>query len=141
MAGEVGCVVGRVYTSFTGFFDKKRHSAAGTVQMCLTGRLLERAGFAFWDLGQDLEYKLGLGAKAAPRAEFLALCRGARGTGLVAGALNTVIIAIDAVSQTAVGAALGADWAGKKNPATGDPVYSPAAYAKAFSILVATFVT
>ena len=68
------------------------------------------------------------------------LCRGARGTGLVAGALNTVIIAIDAVSQTAVGAALGADWAGKKNPATGDPVYSPAAYAKAFSILVATFV-
>ena len=67
------------------------------------------------------------------------LCRGARGTGLVAGALNTIIIAIDAVAQTAVGAALGAGWNGRKDPHSGDPVYSPQAYAKAFSILLATF--
>jgi hypothetical protein len=39
--------------------------------MALTGRLLERSGFAFWDLGQDFAYKAKLGATLWPRLHFL----------------------------------------------------------------------
>ena len=91
-----------MYTSFTGFFDKD-YSGAGTVQLLAMARLLQEAGFAFWDLGQELAYKLDLGcdasppphaaplgssrlmdcmdrrrAKLLPRAEFLAEFRAAR---------------------------------------------------------------
>ena len=76
-AGEFGAVVGGVYTSFTGFFDSK-HPGAGTVQLCGTAKLLQDAGFAFWDLGQEIPYKLELGASMLPRAEFLAQFRAAR---------------------------------------------------------------
>ena len=34
-------------------------------------KLLERAGFAWWDLGQEHEYKRRLGAATLPRADFL----------------------------------------------------------------------
>ena len=54
-----------VYTSFTGFFDKD-YSGAGTVQLLAMARLLQEAGFAFWDLGQELAYKLDLGCGAFP---------------------------------------------------------------------------
>lgn len=75
VAGEVGCVSGRCYTSFTGF-----HSVAnaGSVQLALTARLLERAGFAFWDLGQEFEYKAQLGARLWPRLQFLERFRAVR---------------------------------------------------------------
>ena len=68
VAGEIGAVTGSVYTSFTGF-----HAAdgAGAAQIALTARLLERAGFAFWDMGQEHEYKLKHGAIVVSRCEFL----------------------------------------------------------------------
>ena len=49
VAGEFGCVVGCSYTSFSGFHSV---DSAGSVQMLLTARLLETAGFEYWDMGQ-----------------------------------------------------------------------------------------
>ena len=50
----------------------------GAAQMALTALVLQRAGFAFWDMGQEHAYKLHHGATLMPRAPFLALFRGAR---------------------------------------------------------------
>lgn len=75
VAGEVGCVSGRCYTSFTGFHCVAN---AGSVQLALTARLLERAGFAFWDLGQEFDYKAQLGARLWPRLQFLEHFRAVR---------------------------------------------------------------
>ena len=60
----------------TGFH---RVANTGSVQLALTARLLERAGFAFWDLGQEFEYKLKLGARLWPRVQFLERFHAVRG--------------------------------------------------------------
>ena len=75
VAGEFGAAVGAVYTSFTGFYSV---SGAGPVQLLAMAKLLAECGYDFWDLGQDLKYKLDLGARMSPRAEFLAAFREAR---------------------------------------------------------------
>lgn len=72
VAGDLGCMVGSVYTSFSGFH---LGDGTGSIQLALTGRLLERAGFGMWDLGQEHTYKVALGASALPRREFLAKFR------------------------------------------------------------------
>jgi Leu/Phe-tRNA-protein transferase len=69
-AGEFGVVSGRIYTSYSGYYDE---DSAGTVQLILTGRYLRDAGFAFWDLGMPMEYKTRLGAREVERGEFLDL--------------------------------------------------------------------
>ncbi|QQO10069.1 GNAT family N-acetyltransferase [Breznakiella homolactica] len=74
-AGEFGVSIGGVYTSYSGFF---REPSAGTVQMVMTGRFLEQAGYAFWDLGMPLEYKYSLGARTLDRERFMELFRDAR---------------------------------------------------------------
>lgn len=68
VAGEVGYTCGRVYTSLAGFH---RRSGTGSVQLAALGVLLGRAGFAWWDLGMVIEYKLALGARVFEREEFL----------------------------------------------------------------------
>ncbi len=68
VAGEIGYVCGAVYTSVSGFYRK---SGAGSVQLACLGRHLEKRGFAFWDLGMEVEYKRTLGARLLPRREFL----------------------------------------------------------------------
>jgi Leu/Phe-tRNA-protein transferase len=73
-AGEFGAVAGRVYTSYSGYYDE---DSSGTVQMLLTGRYLRDSGFAFWDLGMPLDYKERLGAKNVSPVEFVELFRGA----------------------------------------------------------------
>ena len=75
VAGELGYIVGRVYTSLSGFCSM---DSAGTVQLCVTGSVLERHGFAFWDLGMHMDYKEHLGAKAIPRKTFLQKLKAAR---------------------------------------------------------------
>jgi Leu/Phe-tRNA-protein transferase len=75
VAGEFGSVLGRVYTSYSGYHDE---DSAGSVQLALTGRWLRDAGFAFWDLGMDIPYKLRLGARLLDRENFLELFRSAR---------------------------------------------------------------
>ena len=75
-AGEIGVVVGRVYTSYSGYYEEDN---AGTVQMILMTRWLEENGFAFLDLGMPLDYKTGLGAKDISPDRFVELFRVARG--------------------------------------------------------------
>jgi Leu/Phe-tRNA-protein transferase len=68
MAGEFGIVAGKVYTSYSGYTEE---SSAGTAQMILTAGYLEKNGFAFWDLGMPLDYKLTLGAREISREDFM----------------------------------------------------------------------
>ena len=69
-AGEFGIISGRVYTSYSGYYEEDN---AGTVQMILTAQYLEKSGFDFWDLGMPLDYKLTLGALEISRKEFMEL--------------------------------------------------------------------
>jgi hypothetical protein len=71
-AGEFGVLAGRVYTSYSGYYDEDN---AGSVQMILTAKLLERLGAPFWDLGMPLDYKTGLGARNVTTARFVELFR------------------------------------------------------------------
>jgi Leu/Phe-tRNA-protein transferase len=73
VAGEVGYIIGRTYTSLTGFssYDKKYRNY-GTLQMVLLSKLLEHNNFAFWNLGHPyMEYKNRLGAKIFTREQFI----------------------------------------------------------------------
>jgi hypothetical protein len=74
VAGEFGTVVGRVYTSYSGYRDE---DSAGTAQLVLTGRYLRDGGYAFWDLGMPMDYKDRLGAVNVDPRRFVALYRGA----------------------------------------------------------------
>jgi len=74
VAGEFGVVAGRVYTSYSGYYDE---SNAGTVQLILTARYLEEHGYAFFDLGMPLQYKTDLGAIDISPQEFVDLFRAA----------------------------------------------------------------
>jgi Leu/Phe-tRNA-protein transferase len=74
-AGEIGVAIGRVYTSYSGYYEEAN---AGTVQMILMTRWLEENGFAFLDLGMPLDYKTGLGAKDISPDRFVELFREAR---------------------------------------------------------------
>lgn len=73
IAGELGYIIGRTYTSLTGFFKKeKRYNHHGKLQLVLLARYLEQQGFDFWNLGHAcMEYKLQLGAKVYTRQDFL----------------------------------------------------------------------
>jgi len=75
-AGEIGVVIGRVYTSYSGYYEENN---AGTVQIILMARWLEENGFAFLDLGMPLEYKAALGVKDISPDRFVELFRSARG--------------------------------------------------------------
>ncbi|KAI8804291.1 hypothetical protein BJ742DRAFT_856912 [Cladochytrium replicatum] len=70
VAGEIGYIVGSVYTSLTGF---ALESGSGTVQLCAVGRFLESKGVEVWDLGMEIPYKTRLGAKCISRESWLDL--------------------------------------------------------------------
>jgi Leu/Phe-tRNA-protein transferase len=72
-AGEFGVVCGKVYTSYSGFYDEDN---AGTVQLVLTAQYLQEHGFSFFDLGMPLDYKTDLGAVDITPQEFVKLFRG-----------------------------------------------------------------
>jgi Leu/Phe-tRNA-protein transferase len=74
-AGEFGVSQGGAYTSYSGYYDE---SSAGTIQMVLTGNLLEAQGYSFWDLGMPIPYKLDLGARVISRERFISLFRSTR---------------------------------------------------------------
>jgi len=74
VAGELGYFFGATYTSLTGFFNRtdRRWNNCGKLQMVLLAYRLQELGVAFWNLGHPyMPYKLKLGARILPRAEFL----------------------------------------------------------------------
>jgi Leu/Phe-tRNA-protein transferase len=73
VAGEIGYVIGRTYTSLSGFSSrKKEHRDYGKAQLVLLAKYLESHGFDFWNLGHPyMDYKLALGAKIYNREDFL----------------------------------------------------------------------
>jgi Leu/Phe-tRNA-protein transferase len=74
-AGEIGVVMGRVYTSYSGYYEEDN---AGTVQMILTAKRLDEAGFDFLDFGMPLDYKTALGARDISPHEFVEIFRAAQ---------------------------------------------------------------
>jgi len=76
VAGEFGVKAGKVYTSYSGYYDE---SNAGTVQLILTTLWLRENGFAFFDLGMPMDYKTDLGATDISPEDFVALFRSAQG--------------------------------------------------------------
>lgn len=82
LAGELGCVTGKVYTSMSGFLDRSYEgfNHAGKLQLLRLGEHLRDNGFAFWNLGQPhMDYKFALGAKEVERALFLERWRAVAG--------------------------------------------------------------
>lgn len=75
-AGEFGVLAGRVYTSYSGYYDE---DSAGTVQMVLMTQYLRDHGFSLLDLGMPLDYKYDLGAKNIDPWEFIERFREGRG--------------------------------------------------------------
>ena len=71
-AGEFGVVCGKVYTSYSGYYDEDN---AGTVQLILATKYLQENGFTFFDLGMPLDYKSALGAVNVSPHEFIKLFR------------------------------------------------------------------
>ena len=73
IAGEVGYVIGKTYTSLTGFSSReKKYNNCGTLQLVLLAKYLEKNGFSFWNLGHPhMQYKQKLGSKIYTRVEFL----------------------------------------------------------------------
>lgn len=74
LAGEIGYVIGATYTSLSGFAhrDKQCYGGVGTLQLVLLAKLLEKLGFAFWNMGHpQLQYKMDLGAEVFQRRQFL----------------------------------------------------------------------
>jgi Leu/Phe-tRNA-protein transferase len=71
-AGEFGILAGKVYTSYSGYYDEDN---AGMVQLVLTAKYLESLGAPFWDLGMPLDYKDLLGARNIDPFQFVELFR------------------------------------------------------------------
>ena len=71
-AGEFGSTTGRIYTSYSGYYDE---SGAGTVQMILTAQYLREQGYALWNFGMPLPYKAYLGGRIVNLRDFIALWR------------------------------------------------------------------
>lgn len=126
VAGEIGYTSGSIYTSCTGFTLKVQHPGAGSVQIASLGRWLCFLGFALWDLGMELDYKLELGGRSIARAEWATRVRALRSPadrgpmltsppedsadadGLVAGAAAAVVGEQDAAAPPAAVCATGA---------------------------------
>ena len=73
VAGEIGYILGRTYTSLSGYSSRdRRYRHYGIVQLVLLAQWLQRHGFAFWNLGQPyMPYKFALGAREYTRSAFL----------------------------------------------------------------------
>jgi Leu/Phe-tRNA-protein transferase len=75
VAGELGYVVGSVYTSLSGF---RTVSHSGNLQMQGLCSLLQEKGCAFWDFGMHMAYKEAMGCKNVAREEFLGMLHSCR---------------------------------------------------------------
>ena len=73
VAAEIGYLIGKTYTSLTGFSSKEKlYKNWGKLQMVLLGKYLEKEKFDFWNLGHPyMQYKFDLGALKYSRIDFL----------------------------------------------------------------------
>lgn len=73
IAGEVGYIIGKTYTSLSGFSSReKKYANYGTLQLVLLAKYLQNSGFKFWNLGHShMTYKQRLGCVIHSRDEFL----------------------------------------------------------------------
>jgi Leu/Phe-tRNA-protein transferase len=74
VAGEMGLRTGNVYTSLTGFMDRRDPDLknVGKLQLFRLGEWLRDDGFAFWNLGHPyMPYKIDLGGRIVQRKEFV----------------------------------------------------------------------
>lgn len=73
VAGEIGYIIGKVYTSLSGFCSReKAYNNYGTAQLVLLAFYLEEKQFAFWNLGHPaFTYKRAMGVKEIGRLQFL----------------------------------------------------------------------
>ena len=69
VAGEIGLIVGTVYTSLTGFHRPGTQSC-GALQIIALGALLHRQGFTMLDFDDPSEYKSQLGAITIDRGAY-----------------------------------------------------------------------
>jgi Leu/Phe-tRNA-protein transferase len=77
IGGEVGYVIGTIYTSLSGFSSKdKEHNNCGNLQLVLLAKFLEKSNFSFWNLGHPhMDYKKKLGSTILSRDKFLKIWR------------------------------------------------------------------
>lgn len=74
IGGEIGYIIGSIYTSLTGFFDRENYSNFGKVQLLSLALLLKESGYAFWNMGHPhMDYKFDLGAIEYQRRDFLTM--------------------------------------------------------------------
>jgi len=72
IAGEIGYLIGSIYTSLTGFFDRKNYNNFGKIQLLSLASLLKRFNFEFWNMGHPyMKYKFEMGAIVYRRHPFL----------------------------------------------------------------------
>lgn len=73
IAGEVGYIINKTYTSLSGFSSKeKKYANYGTLQLVLLAQYLQNSNFEFWSLGHPhMEYKKKLGCTTYSRSDFL----------------------------------------------------------------------
>ena len=74
IGGEIGYIIGSIYTSLTGFSDRENYSNFGKVQLLSLALLLKKSGYEFWNMGHPaMDYKFNLGAIEYQRRDFLTL--------------------------------------------------------------------
>lgn len=73
IAGELGYIIGKTYTSLSGFSSReKKYANYGTLQLVLLAQYLQSHSFEFWNLGHShMQYKQKLGCKTYARSDFL----------------------------------------------------------------------
>jgi len=73
IAGEVGYIIAKTYTSLSGFSSReKKYANYGTLQLVLLAKYLQKNGFKFWNFGHPhMEYKKRLGCQTYTRSDFL----------------------------------------------------------------------
>lgn len=76
VAGELGYVIGAVYTSLSGFCVREKKRSIGKMQVVSLARRLEQCGFYFLNLGQPpmgpvMKYKADVGGFVLERPDFL----------------------------------------------------------------------
>ncbi|KRW99615.1 Acyl-CoA N-acyltransferase [Pseudocohnilembus persalinus] len=70
ISADIGYSVGGIYTSMTGFSDRK-YSSIGTIHLLAQGQALKNLGFNMWDFGMEMKYKKELGSQIFKRTDFL----------------------------------------------------------------------